>query len=180
MQKETFAKVLWVWYSVVMVELIDTKQENTLTQWAFSWTGLSSDFLSNNNMSQTEKDAILRQIHPIFLTTHTETKAPVIQSNFDKFLSFMRLGFEWLLKLIDILIDACIQIARIGVWIVAISGVLIVVMLMTNTTDKFIDLLNESVFRSFGSSTRIQKSTTPPVVAPENNGVILEAVSETK
>ncbi|MCB9806793.1 hypothetical protein H6768_02725 [Candidatus Peribacteria bacterium] len=45
--------------------------------------GLASGGL---NMSQNEKDAIMRQIHPIFLTTHSEEKAPVLVSNFDKFL----------------------------------------------------------------------------------------------
>lgn len=114
-------------------------------------TGLGLD------MSQNEKDAIMRQIHPIFLTTHSEEKVPVHESNFDKFLGFMRLCLEGLLKLVDIVVDAIIQIARLGVWIVAISGVLIVVTLMTNTTDKFIDLLNESVFKAFGWETRIAK-----------------------
>ncbi len=28
---------------------------------------------------------------------------------------------------------------------------------MTNTTDKFIDLLNESIFKAFGIETRIEK-----------------------
>jgi hypothetical protein len=108
-------------------------------------------------MSQTDKDAILRQIHPIFLTTHSEEKAPIQQSNFDKFLSFLRLCLEGLLKLVDILVDAAIQIARLFVWVVAIVGVLIVVTLMTNTTDKFIDLLNSSVFPIIGLETKIQK-----------------------
>lgn len=45
-------------------------------------------------MSQSEKDAIMRQIHPIFLTTHSEEKAPVKDSNFDKFLGFLRLCLE--------------------------------------------------------------------------------------
>ena len=71
--------------------------------------------LAGADMSQTDKDAILRQIHPIFLTTHSEEKAPVQQSNFDKFLSFLRLCLEWLLKLVDILVDAAIQIARLFV-----------------------------------------------------------------
>jgi hypothetical protein len=119
--------------------------------------GLNSGGL---NMSQSEKDAILRQIHPIFLTTHSEEKTPVKESNFDKFLGFMRLSLEGLLKLVDIVVDAIIQVARLGVWIVAISGVLIVVTLMTNTTDKFIDLLNESVFKAFGWETRIAKVPT--------------------
>lgn len=55
------------------------------------------------------------------------------------------------------MVDAIIQVARLAVWIVAISGVLIVVTLMTNTTDKFIDLLNESIFKAFGIETRIEK-----------------------
>lgn len=46
------------------------------------------------DMSQTEKDAIMRQIHPIFLTTHSEEKVAVKESNFDKFLGFMRLCLE--------------------------------------------------------------------------------------
>ena len=53
-----------------------------------SGTGMGLD------MSQNEKDAIMRQIHPIFLTAHSEEKAPVQQSNFDKFLGFMRLCLE--------------------------------------------------------------------------------------
>lgn len=66
------------------------------------------------DMSQTEKDAIMRQIHPIFLTSHSEEKAPVIvQSNFDKFLNFLRLSLEGFLKLVDIVVDAIIQIARL-------------------------------------------------------------------
>lgn len=109
------------------------------------------------DMSQNEKDAIMRQIHPIFLTAHSEEKAPVQQSNFDKFLGFMRLCLEWFLKLVDIVVDAIIQVARLGVWIVAITGVLIVVTLMTNTTDKFIDLLNWSIFKAIGINTRIEK-----------------------
>lgn len=66
------------------------------------------------DMSQNEKDAIMRQIHPIFLTSHSEEKAPVIvQSNFDKFLNFLRLSLEGFLKLVDIVVDAIIQIARL-------------------------------------------------------------------
>lgn len=118
------------------------------------WSGLGLD------MSQNEKDAIMRQIHPIFLTTHSEEKTPIRDSNFDKFLGFMRLCLEWLLKLVDIIVDALIQIARLAVWIVAISGVLIVVTLMTNTTDKFIGLLNDSVFTPLWIDTRIQKVDT--------------------
>lgn len=122
------------------------------------------------DMSQNEKDAIMRQIHPIFLTAHSEEKAPVQQSNFDKFLGFMRLCLEWFLKLVDIVVDAIIQVARLGVWIVAITGVLIVVTLMTNTTDKFIDLLNGSIFKAIGINTRIEKvpsvSNGAPVVIP--------------
>lgn len=55
---------------------------------------LSGGFNAGLDMSQNEKDAIMRQIHPIFLTTHSEDKAPVIESNFDKFLGFMRLCLE--------------------------------------------------------------------------------------
>lgn len=120
-------------------------------------TIINSPLSGGLDISQSEKDAIMRQIHPIFLTTHSEEKAPVKDSNFDKFLGFLRLCLEWLLKLVDIVVDAIIQIARLGVWIVAITGVLIVVTLMTNTTDKFIDLLNESVFKAFGWETRIAK-----------------------
>lgn len=126
--------------------------------------------MMGENMSQTEKDAIMRQIHPIFLTTHSEEKVPVVESNFDKFLGFMRLCLEGLLKLVDIVVDAIIQVARLGVWIVAITGVLIVVTLMTNTTDKFIDLLNESIFKAFGIETRIAKvpstANANPIVIP--------------
>jgi hypothetical protein len=119
-------------------------------------------------MTQNEKDAIMRQIHPIFLTTHSEEKAPVQLGNFDKFLGFLRLCLEGLLKLVDIVVDAAIQIARLGVWIVAILGVLIVVTLMTNTTDKFIDLLNSSIFPIVGLETKIQKvgPTIPVVTIP--------------
>lgn len=103
----------------------------------------------------------MRQIHPIFLTTHSDDKPQVVAlSNFDKFLNFLRLCLEGFLKFVDIIIDAAIQIARLGVWVVAITGVLIVVTLMTNTTDKFIDLLNESVFKAFGWDTRIEKVPT--------------------
>lgn len=123
------------------------------------------------NMSQGEKDAIMRQIHPIFLTTHSEDKAPVQQGNFDKFLWFLRLCLEWLLKLVDIVVDAAIQIARLVVWVVAIAGVLIVVTLMTNTTDKFIDLLNSSIFPIIGLETKIQKvgPTNPVITLPGQN-----------
>jgi hypothetical protein len=39
---------------------------------------------------------------------------------------------------------------------------------MTNTTDKFIDILNSSIFPIVGLETKIQKvGTTTPVVAPE-------------
>ncbi len=119
-------------------------------------------------MSQGEKDAIMRQIHPIFLTTHAEDKAPVQQGNFDKFLGFLRLCLEGLLKLVDIVVDAAIQIARLVVWVVAIAGVLIVVTLMTNTTDKFIDLLNSSIFPIIGLETKIQKvgPTNPVITLP--------------
>ncbi len=61
-------------------------------------TGLAGSPLSGGlagaDMSQSDKDAIMRQIHPIFLTTHTEEKAPVQQGNFDKFLGFLRLCLE--------------------------------------------------------------------------------------
>lgn len=126
--------------------------------------------MGGENMSQNEKDAIMRQIHPIFLTTHSEEKVAVAESNFDKFLGFMRLCLEGLLKLVDIIVDAIIQVARLGVWIVAITGVLIVVTLMTNTTDKFIDLLNESIFKAFGIEKRIAKvpstANANPIVIP--------------
>lgn len=119
----------------------------------------------SNDLSQKDRDAILRQIHPIFLNTHSEEKAPTIQSNFDKFLNFLRLSLEWVLKLVDILVDAAIQIARLFVWVVAILGILVVVTLMTNTTDKFIDILNSSIFPIIGVKTTIQKvwPTTPVI-----------------
>jgi len=107
---------------------------------------LSGGLPGGIDMTQTEKDAIMRQIHPIFLTTHSEEKQVVQQGNFDKFLGFLRLCLEGVLKLVDIVVDAAIQIARLFVWIIAIIGVLIVVTLMTNTTDKFIDILNSSIF----------------------------------
>lgn len=133
------------------------------------------------DMSQNEKDAIMRQIHPIFLTSHSEEKAPVIvQSNFDKFLNFLRLSLEGFLKLVDIVVDAIIQIARLGVWIVAITGVLIVVTLMTNTTDKFIDLLNESIFKAFGWETRIEKvpTKTETAVTPKTAPVTTDTKTQ--
>jgi len=136
-------------------------------------------------MSQGEKDAIMRQIHPIFLTTHAEEKAPVQQGNFDKFLGFLRLCLEGLLKLVDIVVDAAIQIARLVVWVVAIAGVLIVVTLMTNTTDKFIDLLNSSIFPIVGLETKIQKvGPTDPVITlpgkkPANTVLEEEIIDDT-
>lgn len=133
-------------------------------------TGLAGSPLSGGlagaDMSQSDKDAIMRQIHPIFLTTHTEEKAPVQQGNFDKFLGFLRLCLEWFLKLVDIVVDAAIQIARLFVWVIAIVGVLIVVTLMTNTTDKFIDILNSSIFPIVGLETKIQKVTPATTPAP--------------
>lgn len=132
---------------------------------------LSWSLSAGLDMSQNEKDAIMRQIHPIFLTTHSEEKAPVSVSNFDKFLWFLRLCLEGLLKLVDIVVDAAIQIARLFVWIIAIIGVLIVVTLMTNTTDKFIDILNSSIFPIVGLETKIQKvgPTTPIISIPNQN-----------
>ncbi len=129
------------------------------------------DGLAGANISQNEKDAIMRQIHPIFLTTHSEEKAPLPQGNFDKFLGFLRLCLEGLLKLVDIVVDAAIQIARLLVWVVAILGVLIVVTLMTNTTDKFIDILNSSIFPIIGLDTKIQKvgPTTPVITLPNQD-----------
>lgn len=148
-------------------------------------TGLAGSPLSGGlagaDMSQSDKDAIMRQIHPIFLTTHTEEKAPVQQGNFDKFLGFLRLCLEWFLKLVDIVVDAAIQIARLFVWIIAIVGVLIVVTLMTNTTDKFIDILNSSIFPIVGLETKIQKvtptATTVPTTTSQKN-LESSAVSE--
>lgn len=138
-----------------------------------------SSWLPGMDMSQSEKDAIMRQIHPIFLTTHSEEKAPVLQGNFDKFLGFLRLCLEWLLKLVDIVVDAAIQIARLFVWVIAIIGVLIVVTLMTNTTDKFIDILNSSIFPIIGLETKIQKvgPTTPVVPAGSDKTDNLESSS---
>ncbi|MBP6921498.1 hypothetical protein KBB89_03065 [Candidatus Gracilibacteria bacterium] len=135
-------------------------------------SGLTASPLSGGlpgvDMSQSEKDAIMRQIHPIFLTTHSEEKAPVQQGNFDKFLGFLRLCLEGFLKLVDIVVDAAIQIARLFVWVIAIIGVLIVVTLMTNTTDKFIDILNSSIFPIVGLETKIQKvgPTNPVLTIP--------------
>jgi hypothetical protein len=147
-------------------------------------TGLAgsplSGWLPGVDMSQSEKDAIMRQIHPIFLTTHSEEKAPVQQGNFDKFLGFLRLCLEWFLKLVDIVVDAAIQIARLFVWVIAIIGVLIVVTLMTNTTDKFIDILNSSIFPIVGLETKIQKvaPTTPVVPASNQKNLESSTVSE--
>jgi hypothetical protein len=147
---------------------------NNLFPTVWADTGLAgsplSGWLPGVDMSQSEKDAIMRQIHPIFLTTHSEEKAPVLQGNFDKFLGFLRLCLEWFLKLVDIIVDAAIQIARLFVWVIAIIGVLIVVTLMTNTTDKFIDILNSSIFPIIGLETKIQKvGPTTPIVSNQNN-----------
>lgn len=148
-------------------------------------TGLAGSPLSGGlagaDMSQSDKDAIMRQIHPIFLTTHTEEKAPVQQGNFDKFLGFLRLCLEWFLKLVDIVVDAAIQIARLFVWIIAIIGVLIVVTLMTNTTDKFIDILNSSIFPIVWLETKIQKvnpTTTPAPTTTNQKNLESSTVSE--
>jgi hypothetical protein len=95
------------------------------------------------------------------------------------------LCLEGLLKLVDIVVDAAIQIARLVVWVVAIAGVLIVVTLMTNTTDKFIDLLNSSIFPIVGLETKIQKvGPTDPVITlpgkkPANTVLEEEIVDDT-
>lgn len=152
---------------------------NNLFPTVGSDTGLAgsplSGWLPGGDMSQSEKDAIMRQIHPIFLTTHSEEKAPVQQGNFDKFLGFLRLCLEWFLKLVDIVVDAAIQIARLFVWVIAIIGVLIVVTLMTNTTDKFIDILNSSIFPIIGLETKIQKVGPATPVTPTSNQKNLES-----
>ena len=114
--------------------------------WTYDWICLKNK----------KKDAIMRQIHPIFLCLHFRRKGSVQQSNFDKFLGFMRLCLEWFLN--DIVVDAIIRSHVSGVWIVLYYRVLIVVTLMTNTTDKFIDLLNGSIFKAIGINTRIEKS----------------------
>lgn len=119
----------------------------------------------NTNTSSWQKreasEKVLQQIHPIFLTTHTEPRTHKEDTKFDKVLSFLRLMVEAVLKVFDILIDAVVQIMRIFVWIIAIVWVLIVATLMTNTTDKFIDLINHSVLQAIGSDIQIQK--TPSV-----------------
>jgi hypothetical protein len=145
-----------------------------------SWESSMPVWLPTVNISQSEKDAIMRQIHPIFLTAHSEEKTPIKQENFDKFLGFLRLCLEWFLKLIDILVDASIQIARLFVWVIAIMWVLIVVTLMTNTTDKFIDILNSSIFPIIGLETKIQKVTpvTPPVTTSNKNNLESSTVLE--
>lgn len=138
-----------------MADTLSPLQQNTNN--LFPTETSKSVSLGGADISQSDKDAILRQIHPIFLTTHSEEKWPVNQSNFDKFLGFLRLCLEGFLKLVDIVIDATIQIARLFVWVIAIIGVLIVVTLMTNTTDKFIDILNSSIFPLLKIDTQIQK-----------------------
>lgn len=66
----------------------------------------------------------------------------------------------------------------------AIAGVLIVVTLMTNTTDKFIDLLNSSIFPIVGLETKIQKvgPTTPVITLPgqkqADSGIVEEEATE--
>jgi len=53
-----------------------------------------------------------------------------------------RLFFEGFVKLLDIVVDAAIQMARLGVWTVAIFGIIIVVTIITGTSDQFIELIN--------------------------------------
>lgn len=142
-----------------ITQVVDAPAMNTAAMGGGFW----------DTMTQNEKDAILRQIHPIFLTTHSEEKAPTLpQSNFDKFLNFLRLCLEGILKLADILVDAAVQISRLFVHVIAILWSLIVVTLMTNTTDKFIDILNSSIFPIFWIETKIQKvwPTTPILPLP--------------
>ena len=163
--------------------LFNTTAPNTgPAVWGWTVNPLAAS-IGGADISQNEKDAIMRQIHPIFLTAHSEDKTPLQQSNFDKFLGFMRLCLEGLLKLVDILVDAVIQVARLSVWIVAITGVLIVVTLMTNTTDKFIDLLNESIFKAFWWETRIEKvpslNNPNPITIPGLPGLKSETTDDT-
>lgn len=145
--------------------------QNLFQEWSIDTSVVQTATMNtfpSREFSQNDQEAILRQIHPIFLNTHTEEKPQLPQTNFDKFLNFLRLSLEWILKLVDILVDAAIQIARLFVWIVAIMGILIVVTLMTNTTDKFIDILNSSIFPIIWVKTTIQKvwPTTPVIALP--------------
>ncbi len=151
--------------------------------WAVTLSPIKTDFApkleisnhagNNNGLTPEQNDALLRQVHPIFLTTHaTEDKRPVEQSNFDKILSFLRLCLEGALKFIDILVDAVVQVAKLGVWVVAISWALIVVTLMTNTTDKFIDILNSSIFPIFGIETQIQKIDNSSSSSLQSNSLL--------
>ncbi len=73
--------------------------------------------------------------------------------------------------------DASIQIARLFVWIIAISGILIVTTLMTNTTDRFIDLLNGSIFRYFGIEKKIEKIETPDIAEASLSSAVLDPIT---
>ena len=54
------------------------------------------------------------------------------------------------------------------------------VTLMTNTTDKFIDLLNESIFKAFGWETRIEKvpTKTETAVTPKTAPVTTDTKTQ--
>ena len=58
--------------------------------------------------------------------------------------------------MLDIVVDAAIQIARLMVWVVAIFGIIIVVTIITGTSDQFIEFVN-SLLNDFG----IDKQLSP-------------------
>lgn len=88
------------------------------------------------------------QIHPIFLTQQEKPKDKR-ESTLEWISDMTRLFFEGFVKLLDIVVDACIQIARLGVWVVAICGIIIVVTIITGTSDQFIEFVN-SLLSDFG------------------------------
>lgn len=81
------------------------------------------------------------QIHPIFLTQHEKTKDKS-QTTLEWISDMTRLFFETFVKLLDILVDATVQLARILTWIVAILGVIVVLTIITGTSEEFVGLVN--------------------------------------
>lgn len=160
-----------------MAEKTTQTMENLLSEAQMSGEGFQSNvpnFQSRISAQQStglhNNEEVIKQVHPIFLTTYADPKTkPIEKSKFDKVLDFLRLMLEWMLKAFDIMVDAAVQIVKVGVWCIAILGVLIVVTLMTNTTDKFIDLLNQSVFRAIWSDIQIQKVDSNTTASPTNN-----------
>lgn len=95
------------------------------------------------------------QIHPIFLTQQEPPKDKH-ESTLDWIAAMTRLLFEGFVKLLDIVVDAGLQIARLGVWVVAIFGIIIVITIITGTSAEFIGIVN-SLLNDFG----IEKQLSP-------------------